>query len=179
MGATVWVDRQAESEGETFVHPLARDDEHLIQDFMLTKVALLLSRNARPEEWAFEMVLMDSSARDAKRGDHPFLFLYTVVRYCLAITHADAAARGGAHEISVASSLGATPFLADFAAAVFFDDSRCAFSLWAASPLATGTNVSSVAIQRVVFDLLGRVARLTELPHATSAADFLPDPYSS
>lgn len=62
-----------------FVHPLERDDVPLIEDFLLTKVTLLMTQNAPIAEWLFEIEAMAVLSGERWERIH-FLLGYTVAR---------------------------------------------------------------------------------------------------
>jgi hypothetical protein len=158
-----------------FVHPLARADEHLIQDFMLTKVAILLARRADSAEWQFELDAMDEQSEGGASDEHAFLFVYTAARYYVAVTRADAAAL-----FSVDTADAASPaFFGAFTAAVAANDTVSARALWSAAPFSAEHTVATPAIHRIAFTFLDRLAVSEPDFVASTVADFLPDPYVS
>ncbi|MFS4506157.1 hypothetical protein ACMA46_07960 [Clavibacter sp. Sh2141] len=70
----------------SFVHPLARLDAHLVQDFMLTKITLLCAQDADLDEWRFELAAMDDASAPDTRSGNTFLFALTLLRYLHALT---------------------------------------------------------------------------------------------
>ncbi|MEX1080012.1 MAG: hypothetical protein WED09_12995 [Homoserinimonas sp.] len=166
-----------QSKGENmFVHPLARDDQHLIQDFMLTKIALLLARHAADNEWLFEMQAMDNQSKEGHGRGHPFLFIYTLARYYVAAGRLHSDAAGGTEFEPVQS---ADSFYSDFADAVASNDCQKALDLWEASPLATHSEIAEPPIREMAAAYLRQViVPETELI-AARTADYLPDPFVS
>jgi hypothetical protein len=164
----------AESETSMFVHPLARSDQHLIQDFMLTKIVLLLAREADEAEWIFEMKSMDEKASGSETRENVFLFVYTVTRHHIAALRANAERSDAAERVSTVA-----PFLANFRDAVAANAPQHAHALWTPSAFGLESHVASPAIQRLAFEFL----RLPSVPGAdvvaSSVADFLPDAYRS
>lgn len=156
-----------------FIHPLARDDQHLIQDFMLTKIALLLAQHSERGEWEFEMSAMDDHANAAPSGRHTFLFIYTIVRYRVALLRAQSSDRS---EGDLAAS--EASFTAAFTDAVAHDDTALALELWIASPFSVETTISSPAVQRLAFGLLEPVTEGSPTLLSINLADFLPDPFT-
>jgi len=67
-----------------FIHPLLRDDLRLIQDFMLTKITLLLAQNASGDEWAFEIRTMQELSGVPWDAHNGLLFDYTLARFIAA-----------------------------------------------------------------------------------------------
>ena len=157
-----------------FIHPLARDDQHLIQDFILTKIALLLSQHAEQGEWEFEMAAMDEKASEGGSRSNAFFFVYTVARYRVALTRARSAAATDTepdlHEDST--------FRWDFIHAVAHNDANRALELWLASPFSLETAISSPSVQRLIFPLLDAFSENTPTLLSTNLADFLPDPFT-
>lgn len=163
-----------------FVHPLARADEHLIQDFMLTKIALLLARGADSAEWLFELEAMDEHSEGGASDEHAFLFVYTAARYFVAVTRADSTAFS-----PLDATVGASPaYFGEFTAAVAANDTVQARALWVAEPFGaneTGAEhtLSTPVIRRIAFTFLDRLAVSEPDFVASTVADFLPDPYIS
>lgn len=157
-----------------FVHPLARNDRYLIQEFMLTKIILLVARDADESEWAFELELMDTNLGDARGREHIFLFAYTVARYCLAVAHAQPIEVDHNSTTTGAGS----PFVNEFLVAVDAGAFIRALSLWETSGFSSETDVSAPVIRRLTFELLRVPAAISSQGFATSFADFLPAPYS-
>ncbi|TFC30280.1 hypothetical protein E3O53_10175 [Cryobacterium sp. TMT2-18-3] len=156
-----------------FVHPLARTDQHLIQDFMLTKIALLLARHAEREEWVFEMRAMDEKAREGSSGGPAFLFVYTVARYYIAVTCTQSEA-----PVDTGSFGKPRPtFVDDFTGAVAANDSQRALSLWMTSPFSLETSVAASATQQLAFGFIDRLTVPETELIASNVADFLPDPF--
>ena len=114
----------------TFQHPLTRADTVLVQDYMLTKVTLLLAQNAPAHEWHFEIEAMRATSTDTLKDRNDFLLDYTLSRYIAAferdITTAPAAPPSGA-----AGYLGS--FARAFTDAVRAENFRAAASIWTAS----------------------------------------------
>lgn len=155
-----------------FVHPLARSDQHLIQDFMLTKIVLLLARKADEAEWVFEMKAMDDRASGSDTRGNPFLFIYTVTRYYIGVSRAHAEMSGTAEMVSAL-----TPFLANFRDAVAADASQHALAVWTMSPFGLEADVAAPTIQRLAFEFLRQLSIPAADLVASSVADFLPWPY--
>jgi len=158
-----------------FVHPLARADEHLIQDFMLTKIALMLARRADSDEWLFELEVMDEQSQGGASDEHAFLFVYTAARYFVAVTRADATAF-----IPLDVSDAASPsYFGEFTAAVAANDAARARALWVAEPFGTEHALAATVVRRIAFTFLDRLAVSEPDFVASSVAEFLPDPYVS
>jgi hypothetical protein len=162
------------TEPHPFVHPLARGDLHLTQEFMLTEVALLLARDADDAEWTFELELMDTNSGEDLRRMNAFLFIYTVARYSIAAAHAQPSVPQG-----ILLEAGArTLFLNRFLTAVGDDDASGASSLWEESSLRDETCLSTPAIRSVLTDLLSAFSVVAAEGAAPNVADHLPAPYS-
>lgn len=155
-----------------FVHPLARSDQHLIQDFMLTKIVLLLAREADEAEWVFEMKAMDDKASGSDSRDNVFLFIYTVTRYYIGVLRAQAEGSDAAERMPAL-----TPFLSTFTHAVATHASQHALELWTLSPFGLEATVAAPTIQRLTFEFLRPLNIPAADPAASNAADFLPYPY--
>ncbi|TFB63069.1 hypothetical protein E3N86_05465 [Cryobacterium sp. Hz7] len=156
-----------------FVHPLARTDQHLIQDFMLTKIALLLARHAERSEWIFEMRAMDEKAREGSSGGPAFLFVYTVARYYIAVTRTQPEAPADTGRLGKPRST----FVDDFTDAVAANDPQRALSLWVTSPFSVKTGVAAPATQELAFGFIDRLTDSEPAVTANNVADFLPDPF--
>lgn len=161
-------------EHPVFIHPLARDDQHLIQDFMLTKIALLLAQHAERSAWEFEMAAMDDQASAAPSGPHTFLFIYTVARYRVALLRAQSS---DLNESELATN--DAPFMADFTKAIAHNDAALALNLWMKSPFSVEATISSPAVQRLAFGLVEPVTVGSPTLLSTNLADFLPDPFTA
>lgn len=158
-----------------FVHPLARTDQHLIQDFMLTKITLLLARHAEHSEWEFELTAMDEKTREGSSQGHAFLFIYTVARYYVAVTRA--------HAESNTSETGPdrddSTFFGDFIDAVASNDPKRALARWFSTEISAETDIAAPAIRQLAFEFLDRLTMPASDFIASDVADFLPDPYES
>lgn len=162
------------SNGE-FVHPLARNDHNLIQEFMLTKIILLASRNVSETEWAFELEAMDAQLGSERRPIHVFLFFYTVARYSVAIAHSQASEL---QQSSISTNADAR-FLDAFLGAVDAADSALALALWHSAGLGTESSVFAPAISRLTFELMRVPSTVSSQGMAAKFAEHLPDPYAA
>lgn len=158
-----------------FVHPLARTDQHLIQDFMLTKITLLLARHAEHAEWEFELKAMDDKSREGSSQGRSFLFIYTVVRYYVAVTRAHAESNSS----ETGPARDESTFFGDFIDAVASNDPKRALTRWFSTDFSAETNVAAPAIRHLAFEFLDRLTVPAPGFIASDVADFLPDPYES
>ncbi len=158
-----------------FIHPLARTDQHLIQDFMLTKITLLLARHAEHAEWEFELTAMDDKSRERSSQGHAFLFIYTVARYYVAVTRAHAEFNTS----ETGPDRDESTFLGDFIDAVASNDPTRALTRWFSTDFSAETDIAAPAIRQLAFDLLDRLTVPAPDFIASDVADFLPDPYES
>ena len=156
-----------------FIHPLARTDQHLIQDFMLTKITLLLARHAEHAEWEFELTAMDDKSREGSSQGHAFLFIYTVARYYVAVTRAHA--ESSTSETS--PDRDESPFSGDFIDAVASNDPKRAMTRWSSTDISAETDIAAPAIRQLAFEFLDRLTMPASDFIASDVADFLPDPY--
>lgn len=158
-----------------FIHPLARTDQHLIQDFMLTKITLLLARHAEHAEWEFELTAMDDKSREGSSQGHAFLFIYTVARYYVAVTRA--------HADSNTSETGPdrdeSTFFGDFIDAVASNNPKRALTRWFSTEIGAETDIAAPAIRQLACEFLDRLTISAPDFIASDVADFLPDPYES
>ncbi len=158
-----------------FVHPLARTDQHLIQDFMLTKITLLLARHAEHAEWEFELRAMDGKSREGSSQGHAFLFIYTVARYYVAVTRAYAESNTS----EAGSDRDESTFFGDFIDAVASNDPKRALTRWFSTEISAETDIAAPAIRQLAFEFLDRLTMPASDFIASDVADFLPDPYES
>ena len=158
-----------------FIHPLARTDQHLIQDFMLTKITLLLARHAEHAEWEFELTAMDDKSREGSSQGHAFLFIYTIARYYVAVTRAHAES----NDSETGPDRDDSTFFGDFIDAVASNDPKRALTRWFSTDFSAETNVAAPAIRHLAFEFLDRLTVPAPDFIASDAADFLPDPYES
>lgn len=156
-----------------FIHPLAREDEHLIQDFMLTKIALLVARHADDQEWLFELQAMDDQSES--RGGSAFLFVYTVARYYVAGSRLNVGL--GEDEFEPVNDSDA--FYGEFAQAVASNDCEKALRLWRSSPHSSQVALAAPPIRRITAVYLEAVAGPDTEAIASKVADHLPAPYAS
>ena len=141
---------------DAFVHPLAQGEVGLIQDFYLTKIALLCAQSADLTEWAFEMRALEDLTPQRERPVNAFLFAHTLARYWLALGEADRAL-----------PCGETSFTGRFVAAVAAADGR-AREVWFAElddePGLTGAQVWNFTAELVVDAGSDRLVGRTPFP---------------
>jgi len=148
-----------------FVHPLAQGDVGLVQDFFLTKIALLCAQSADLNEWAFEMRALEDLTPVQERPVNAFLFAHTLARYWSALSDSEQPLpRGGAS------------FTSRFVAAVAAADGR-AREIWFAElldePWLTGAQVWNFTAELVVDAGSDRLVGRTPFP--LSPAYLAPD----
>ena len=138
------------------MHPLAQGDVGLIQDFFLTKIALLCAQSADVNEWAFEMRALEGLTPERERPVNAFPFAHTLARYWSALSDSDQPLpHGGAS------------FTSRFVAAVAAADGR-AREIWFAEvddePGLTGAQVWNFTAELVVDAGSDRLVGQTPFP---------------
>lgn len=74
----------------TAPHPLATDDTHLIQDYLVTKLTFFLAAGADDGEWQHELDEQQSISGEQWERQNAFLLDYTVARFLAASDRPDA-----------------------------------------------------------------------------------------
>ena len=114
-----------------FRHPLTRGEDALTQDFILTKVTLLLADGASAREWDFEIEAMRATTTDEARNRIAFLLDHTLARYIAAFgQNAHAAPDAAAAAPAAAAHL--TSLAREFTDAVHAEDFRASGNIWSA-----------------------------------------------
>ena len=141
---------------DAFMHPLAQGDVGLIQDFFLTKIALLCAQSADLNEWAFEMRALEDLTPERERPVNAFLFAHTLARYWSALVDSNQTA-----------PLDGASFASRFVAAVAAADGR-AREVWFAElddePGLTGAQVWNFTAELVVDAGSDRLVGRTPFP---------------
>jgi hypothetical protein len=151
-----------------FVHPLARSDAHLAQDFLLTKITLLCAAGAGPDEWVFELAAMDEVSAPADRAGNAFLFALTLLRYLHALTRA----------VPPEDPVRLPAFPAGFAEAVVAGDGAAAEELWSRGAPDVPTSLTAPRMRDVTMQALAVIDAVPR-PHPVALTAYLPRPYEA
>ncbi len=147
-------------------HPLVRDDLYLIQDFILTKAALFLARDAAASEFRFELDTVRVLSAHKWWDRNAFLLDYTLARYIAAL-EAVPPSDGDASE--------ADGFVRDFTDAVRIEQFEGARTKWMSS---RPDGEPATQLLPSTLALFERLLRLKKNRAIGTAADFLPGPYT-
>lgn len=155
-------------------HPLTAEDYHLIQDYMVTKVALLLTAQAGLPEWRHEIDAMQSQSGEYWQRRNALLFDYTLGRFL-------AAALSRPPEPDATPLPPAEQFVRDFVSTVLRQDYVTAELLWADANTATGESGTRLPSTTTLVLRLGQLARHVDLPatFASLPPEFYPPQYVS
>ena len=154
-----------------FRHPLTRGDDALTQDFMLTKVTLLLARGASAREWDFEIEAMRATATDQSRDRIAFLLDYTLARYIAAFDQSVPSAPPPAVTAPLSS------FARAFTDAVCAENFRVSENIWSASrDIDDPATVPRCDLTRTLLDALRSLA---SSPVRAQTSTHIPAAYSS
>lgn len=133
-------------------HPLAQEDQELIQDLMLTKVVFLLASGAEMPEWQFELRAMESLSEHRWNDGNAFLFDYTLGRVLAAILKASGTPQLGDVDGQPQRQ---AEFLQRFVHLISHDDQRNTEDLWQEheDPTAAGDSHSLVTTLALIRSL--------------------------
>ncbi|TIH29489.1 hypothetical protein [Subtercola vilae] len=151
-----------------FIHPLVRRDQHLIQDFLLTKITLLLARQATASEWAFEVNSVREISGQYWADSNQLLLDYTLARVLFAL-HASEKVEG----TDIFDDEPREESVHLFISAVGADDLSTAVMVWAAvEPAASQTN--EMARDDFTTDLINAVGTLGRHRSLQGLSEHLP-----
>lgn len=158
---------------DEFRHPLTRGDDALTQDFILTKVTLLLAHGASAREWDFEIEAMRATTTDQARNRIAFLLDYTLARYIAAFdqnahTAPDATVPAAARLSSLAR---------EFTDAVHAENFRASGNIWSASQ--DIDDPATVPTRNFTLTLLDALRSLASSPVRGQTWPHIPAAYSS
>jgi hypothetical protein len=147
----------------TALHPLATEDTHLIQDYLVTKLTFLLASGAHDDEWQHELDGQQTISGVQWERQNAFLFDYTVARFLATSSRPDP-------DDALLSP--GRRFVQDFVHAVDIQDHVTAEALWHElnEPVTTTAGPRVPSTIQLILELRARARRLdlsrtvTQLP---------------
>lgn len=152
-------------------HLLTQDDLELIQDYMLTKITFLLTKESDIQEWQFEIREQERLSEGRWEGRNAFLFGFTTARFLAAIEETQEPSES-ANDQPLAESPD-TP-VEEFVAAVRQQDSSHAEDVWNAQ---RSVAQAEAAAGTWTLALVSRLLRATPAAHLQDSVARLPREY--